>query len=185
MKVTKSITVARPRSEVYAFWRDFENLPRFMEHLESVQNLGGGRSHWRAQGIAGNDREWDAELIEDRPNERISWRTINTADQSADNDDIRHAGSVSFLSVGDSATEVRVDLEYAVLGGKLAATIGKLFGDEPGQQIEKDLERFKQILETGDAERPYERASGIADVGVRVQEPVEPVNREADPGRRL
>lgn len=180
MNVTKSITVARPRNEVYAFWRDFENLPRFMEHLESVHDLGGGRSHWRATGIAGNDREWDAELVEDRPNERISWRTV----KSVDNDDVRHAGTVSFLSVGDSATEVQVDLEYDAPGGALGATIAKLFGEEPGQQIEKDLERFKHILETGDVERPYQRSADIADIG-RVQEPVEPVNREVDPDLRF
>lgn len=181
MHVTKSITVARPRSEVYAFWRDFENLPRFMHHLESVENLGGGRSHWRARGIAGNDREWNAELVEDRPNERISWRTIGTEDD----EDIRHAGTVSFSSVGDSATQVRVDLEYDPPAGALGATIARLFGEEPGQQIEQDLERFKRVLETGDVERPYERASEIGDAGVRRQEPVEPVNREVDPGRRI
>jgi uncharacterized membrane protein len=179
MNATKSITVARPRSEVYAFWRDFENLPRFMQHLESVENMGGGRSHWVAKGIAGNDREWDAELVEDHPNERISWRTVGA------DDDVTHGGTVSFLSVGDSATEVRVELEYDAPGGKLGATIARLFGEEPGQQIEEDLERFKQVLETGDFERPWQRASGIADVGIRRQEPVEPVNRETDPDARF
>ena len=179
MNVTKSITVARPRNEVYAFWRDFENLPRFMSNLESVENLGGGRSHWHAKGIAGTDREWDAELVEDRPNERVSWRTIG------DDDHIKHAGTVSFLSIGDSATEVRVDVEYDPPGGKLGEAIARLFGEEPGQQIEADLVRFKRVLETGDAERPYQRTEGLADISVRTQEPVEPVNREQDPRTTL
>ena len=179
MNVTKSITVARPRSEVYAFWREFENLPRFMQNLESVENLGGGRSHWSARGIAGTEREWDAELIEDRPNERISWRTIG------DDDHIRHTGTVTFLAVGDSATEVRVDLDYDAPGGKLGESIARLFGEEPGQQIEEDLHRFKRVLETGDVERPYERASEVDAEGIRTQVPVEPVNREIDPDLRF
>jgi uncharacterized membrane protein len=179
MRVTKSITVTRPRNEVYAYWRDFENLPRFMQNLESVENLGGGRSHWCARGVAGTGREWDAELVEDRPNERISWRTIHSEDQ------FRHAGTVSFLSLGDSATEVRVDVDYDAPGGKLGESIARLFGEEPGQQIEEDLERFKRVLETGEVERPYQRTEGVADVSVRTQEPVEPVNREQEPRTRV
>jgi uncharacterized membrane protein len=179
MNVRKTITVARPRSEVYAFWRDFENLPRFMRNLESVENLGGGRSHWCAKGVAGTEREWDAELVEDRPNERISWRTIG------DDDHIRHTGTVSFLALGDTGTEVRVDLDYDPPGGKLGESIARLFGEEPGQQIEEDLERFKRVLETGEVERSRERASDIADASSARQVPVEPVNREVDPGRRF
>ena len=179
MNVTKTITVARPRSEVYTFWREFENLPRFMNNVESVENLGGGRSHWCAKGIAGTEREWDAELVEDIPNERISWRTIG------DDDHIKHTGTVSFLAVGDSATEVQVDLDYDAPGGKLGESIARLFGEEPGQQIEEDLERFKNVLETGDVERPYQRASEVADTSRSTQVPVEPVNREVDPGRRI
>ena len=177
MHVTKNITVARPRTEVYAFWRDFENLPRFMHHLESVVSTGGGRSHWVAKSIAGREIEWDAELVEDRPNERIAWRT------SGADDDVRHAGAVSFLPVGDAATDVQVDLTYDAPGGKLGATIAKLFGEEPGQQIAEDLVRFKNVLETGDVERPYQR-SDAADLGIRRQEPVEPVGREALPEAR-
>lgn len=179
MRATKSITVARPRNEVYAFWRDFENLPRFMHNLESVENLGGGRSHWCAKGIAGTEREWDAELVEDRPNERISWRTIHSDDH------LRHAGTVSFLSIGDSATEVRVDVDYDAPGGVFGESIAKLFGEEPGQQIEEDLERFKRVLENGDTEQPIQRTAGTADATIRTQEPVEPVNREQDPRTTL
>jgi uncharacterized membrane protein len=179
MRATKSITVARPRNVVYAFWRDFENLPRFMHNLESVENLGGGRSHWRAKGIGGSEREWDAELVEDVPNERISWRTVHSDDH------LRHAGTVSFLSAGDSATEVRVDIDYDAPGGALGASIAKLFGEEPGQQIEQDLQRFQRVLETGDVELPY-KSEGVSDVSDPAQQPVEPVNREQqDPRTRI
>lgn len=179
MNVTKTITVARPRSEVYAFWRDFQNLPRFMHNLESVENIGSKRSHWVAKGIAGADREWDAELIDDLPNERIAWRTVG------DDDHIRHAGAVSFQPLGGGVTEVQVDLTYDAPGGKLGAAIAKLFGEEPGQQIEEDLEQFKQVLETGDVERAYPHASELGDRGIRHQEPVEPVGREFDPDSRI
>lgn len=180
MNVTKSITVGRPSSEVYSFWRDFENLPRFMENLESVQHLGGGRSHWVAKGVAGTDREWDAEVVEDRPNERIAWRTIGSAD-----DKIRHAGVVSFIPLGERATEVQVDLTYDAPGGKLGAAIAKLFGEEPGQQIEQDLERLKNVLETGDVERSLERGTDASDLSARRQQPVEPMNREFDADTRF
>lgn len=176
MHVTKTITVARPRNEVYAFWRDFENLPRFMHHLESVENIGGGRSHWRAKALGGADYEWDAELVEDRPSERISWRTIGG------DSDVRHAGAVLFRSAGDSATEVEVHLEYHAPGGRLGATIARLFGEEPGQQIEQDLERFKRVLETGDVERSLEHSTEFS---TRTQEPVEPVNREREGDTRI
>lgn len=179
MNVTKSITVNRPRSEVYAFWRDFENLPRFMENLEYVENLGAGRSHWCAKGIAGSDREWDAELVEDRPNERISWRTIGTDEK------IQHAGVVSFLPLGETATEVQVDLTYDAPGGKLGAAIAKLFGEEPGQQIEQDLERFRNVLETGDVERSVDRGVDVGDVSARRMQPGEPMSREFDRDTRL
>jgi len=171
MHVTKAITVARPRSEVYAFWRDFENLPRFMQHLESVVNTGGGRSHWVAKSIAGREVEWDAELVEDKLNERISWRTIG------DDGAVRHAGTISFLPAGGDATDVEVDLTYEAPGGKLGATIARMFGEEPGQHIAEDLQRFKRVLETEDSERAMARPE-LADVGRRVQEPVKPVGRE-------
>jgi uncharacterized membrane protein len=148
MHVTKAIVVARPRYEVYAFWRDFENLPRFMYHLESVRNIDGGRTHWVAKSIAGRTVEWDAELVEDRRNERLAWRTVGAGD------DVRHAGAVMFLPHGSQATEVEVDLTYDAPGGKVGATIAKLFGQEPGQQVQEDLERFKHIVETGDTGQP-------------------------------
>lgn len=152
MHVMKSIVVARPRYEVYSFWRDFENLPRFMHQLESVTNIdGSGLTHWVARSSGGRTMEWDAEIVEDRPNERIAWRTVGVSD------DIRHAGAVTFLPHGSQATEVEVAVTYNAPGGVIGEVIARLFGHEPGQQIQQDLERFKRVLETSDAERPRVR----------------------------
>jgi uncharacterized membrane protein len=143
-RVRKSITVNRPASEVYAFWRNFENLPRFMQHLESVQMTGGGRSHWKAKAPAGTTVEWDAETTEDRPNQLIAWRSVEGADVS-------NAGVVRFVpAAGGRGTEIHVDLRYEPPAGKVGELVAKLFGEEPSQQVDGDLRRFKQVLEIGE-----------------------------------
>jgi uncharacterized membrane protein len=141
--VLSAITVNRPREEVYLFWRDFEHLPLFMSHLESVE-VHGSRSTWRAKGIAGITFEWDAELVADQPNENIAWR-------SCEGSQVPNQGSVRFLDApGGRGTEVRVELRYDPPAGKLGASFAKLFGKEPGQEIAGDLRRFKQVIETGE-----------------------------------
>lgn len=142
--VTQAITINRPRQEVYGFWHNFENLPRFMAHLESVLVLDDKRSHWKAKAPAGVTVEWDAETIEDRPNELIAWRSLAEAD-------IPNSGSVRFKDApGDRGTEVLVELHYQPPGGKLGALVAKLFGEEPEQQVKGDLRRFKQVMEIGE-----------------------------------
>jgi uncharacterized membrane protein len=142
--VTHNITIRRPRNEVYGFWHNFENLPRFMAHLESVEVLDERRSHWKAKAPAGTTVEWDAETIEDRPNERISWRSLPDAS-------IPNSGSVEFRDApGNRGTEIKVELRYQPPGGKLGSLIAKLFGEEPEQQVKGDLRRFKQVMETGE-----------------------------------
>ncbi len=141
--VSRAITVNRPRDEVYRFWHDFENLPKFMAHLESVR-MRDGHSHWTAKGPAGKTIEWDAEIAIDRPNDTIAWRSREGAD-------VMNQGSVRFLPApGDRGTEVRVELHYDPPAGALGRAVAKLFGREPGQQIEGDLRRFKQVMETGE-----------------------------------
>jgi uncharacterized membrane protein len=138
------VTVNRPAEEVYAFWRNFENFPQFMRHLESVTDIGGGRSHWVAKAPAGKEVQWEAEMTADVPNERISWR-------SAEGSEIYNAGTVSFQRApGNRGTEVRVELEYDPPFGKLGAQLAKLFREEPGQQIFDDLRHFKQVMELGE-----------------------------------
>lgn len=147
IRATKSITIDRSPEELYAFWRNFENLPTFMDHLKSVQVTGGRRSHWKAKGPAGTTVEWDSELIIDRPNAMMAWRSLPGSD-------IRNSGSVQFeRATGGRGTVVRVKMEYAPPGGTLGANIAKLFGSEPGQQVEKALRLLKQIMETGDIVR--------------------------------
>jgi uncharacterized membrane protein len=146
VQVTRAITINRPRDEVYGFWRGLENLPRFMEHLESVRVLGPARSHWTARAPAGTTVEWDADIVEDRPNELIAWRSLPDAD-------VMNAGSVRFLDAPGGGTEVRVELRYEPPGGKLAATMAKLFGEEPSLQLAGDLRRLKQVLEVGEVVR--------------------------------
>lgn len=139
-----TMTINSSPDEVYRFWRDFENLPRFMSHLESVRITGDKRSHWVAKAPGGTTVEWDAEIIEDVPNKLIAWRSLEGAD-------VENSGVVRFESApGGRGTEVRVEIVYNPPGGVLGAGIAKLFGEEPGQQIKGDLYRFKQVMETGE-----------------------------------
>lgn len=146
-RVRQSVTVAKPPAEVYGFWRELRNLPRFMEHLEAVEPLDGNRSRWRAKAPAGTTVEWEAEITEDRPGELISWRSV--ADSEVDN-----IGTVRFAPApGDRGTEIQVELRYDPPAGKLGALVAKLFGEAPEQQVASDLRRLKQVLETGEAIR--------------------------------
>jgi len=141
--VRKTITINRRPEEVYAFWRDLENLPRFMAHLESVQ-VQNGRSTWRARGPVGTHVEWQAEVVQDVPNESIAWRSLEGAL-------VPNRGAVRFVSApGHRGTQLVVELKYDPLAGKLGALIARLFGEEPAMQIDGDLRRLKQILETGE-----------------------------------
>lgn len=130
--------------EVYQFWRNFQNLPRFMRHVDSVEELGEGRSHWKVKGPAGMEVEWDATIVADVPNEVITWRTLENAD-------VDHAGAVRFeRAAGGRGTIIKVNLEYLPVGGVIGSTVAKLFGEEPEQQLDDDLRRFKQVMEVGE-----------------------------------
>jgi uncharacterized membrane protein len=139
IRVERSITVNRPQEEVYRFWRQLENLPRFMDHLESVTVLDEERSHWVAKAPAGTKVEWDASIQDEIENELIDW-------QSLPGSDVDNAGSVHFTPAGEG-TEVRVVLSYDPPAGNVGAAVAKLLGEEPEQQVEEDLRRFKQVME--------------------------------------
>jgi len=142
--VSASITINRPVEEVYAFWRDFSNMPRFMPYLQSVEILGPTRSHWSIKGPAGKIVGWDAEIINEERNVVIGWRSL-------ENPYINHAGSARFKpAAGDRGTEVRVEMEYLPVGGALAIAIANLLGMAPEQQLSESLHRLKQLLETGE-----------------------------------
>ena len=143
-KVEHSVTINRPAADLYRFWRNFENLPRFMNHLESVTVTGPDRSHWVAKAPAGTSVEWDAEVYNEKEGELIAWRTLEGSQ-------VASAGSVRFEEAGDGATNVRVSLKYDPPGGKLGSMVASLFGENPQQQIEDDLARLKQMVESGAA----------------------------------
>lgn len=142
--VTHSFTINRPRAELFAFWRQFDNLPRFMNHLQSVKTSGGNRSHWVAKAPAGRTVEWDAEIINEVPDETIAWRSLAGAD-------VDNAGSVRFIDhPGGRGTIVKVSLDYIPFGGRVGQIVAKFFGEEPKIQITEDLRRFKRLMETGE-----------------------------------
>ncbi|HKS26382.1 MAG TPA: SRPBCC family protein [Pyrinomonadaceae bacterium] len=143
IKVEESIVINnRTPQELYGFWRNFENLPRIMSHLESV-TASGNRSHWVAKAPAGTSVEWDAEVYNEKAGELIAWRSLEGSQ-------VDNAGSVHFTAApGGGGTEVRVVLKYDPPGGAVGAAVARLFGEEPAQQIRDDLRRFKQTMETG------------------------------------
>jgi uncharacterized membrane protein len=164
MRVEQAVTINHSPEELYRFWRNFQNLPRFMKHLESVQTVSqtasqttsptageameqstaNRRSHWVAKGPAGTRIEWDAEITEDRPNELIAWRSIEGAE-------VDNFGSVRFeRAPGGRGTVVRVKMQYNPPAGVVGAAIAKLFGEDPQWQVKDDLRRFKQLMEAGE-----------------------------------
>ena len=145
LRLTATTTVLRDPQDVYAFWRRLEHLPSFMTHLERVVE-DGTRSHWTAQAPVGRV-EWDAEIVEDVPGERLAWRSTGRTR-------VPNSGVVRFRPApGDRGTEIRVELAYEVPAGRAGATFARLLGEDPHQQVEDDLRRAKQVLETGDVVR--------------------------------
>jgi uncharacterized membrane protein len=144
VKVEKSITIGLLPPEVYKFWRRFENLPRFLCHLESISETGPKQSRWTVRTPRGKRIHWDVEIIEDRENELISWRSLPGSD-------VNHAGSVWFTPApGARGTVVKVSLKYAPPAGKVGVTLAKLWGRDASGEIEEDLFRSKSLLETGE-----------------------------------
>ncbi len=144
IKVEKTVTINRSAEDLYNYWHNFENLPTFMKHVKSVQVLDLRRSHWVANAPMGQTIEWNADIINDQPNQLIAWASEEGAE-------VDNSGFVRFQPApGDRGTEVKVVMEYNVPGGMLTATIAKLFGEEPEQQIGDELRRFKQLMETGE-----------------------------------
>lgn len=140
--VIRAVTIEKPPEELYAFWRRFDNLPRFMRHLESVTE-DGNRSHWVAKAPVGTV-SWDAEITSDEQGKQIGWRSLPGATVATE-------GTVRFhRATGDRGTVARVDLRYDPPGGTLGSWLAWLFGEEPSLQVAEDLRRFKQLMETGE-----------------------------------
>jgi uncharacterized membrane protein len=142
-RIVQTTMISRPPQEIYNYWRNFENLPRFMQHIESVQMIDDKRSHWVARGPAGKRVEWDAELTEDRANESIAWSSPDSS--------LQHSGSVQFRPTrGGRGTLVRVEIEYRAPAGMVGSAVAKLSGRAPDQQIAQGLRRLKQLMEAGE-----------------------------------
>jgi uncharacterized membrane protein len=168
-KVKKSIIINGTPEELYQFWRELENLPRIMNQLESVRETDDKRSHWVAKAPAGESVEWDAEITEDRANERIAWRSIEGSE-------VDNSGSVEFETApGGRGTIVRVEIEYNPPGGALGAAVAKLFGKDPGQQAAEALRCFKQVMEVGEV---VVSDGTVWDNGLLTQRPAQPVSSE-------
>lgn len=144
VNVCEAVTIQRTPDELYREWRNLEALPEKMQHIQSVQELGDGTSHWCASGPAGKTFEWDAEILQDIPGKLISWRSLPGAD-------VISAGSVNFDEAGMHGTRVTVRLQYDPPGGKIGAYVAWLMRQEPSQQIREDLRQWKSRLEAGEA----------------------------------
>lgn len=154
VRVEKAVTINAAAEHLYMFWRNFANLPRFMHNLESVTVHDDKRSHWVAKGPAGSKVDWEAEIINEIPNELIGWRSIEGSQ-------IDNAGSVHFTrAAGNRGTEVRVVLRYDPPAGVVGATISKLLGEDPAMNVQEDLRRLKQLMETGEVPTTEGQPSG-------------------------
>lgn len=144
VKIARSITIGRPREEVWRFVRDLTGFPRWAWHVESVASSGEGRTRWVVRGPAGTRVAWETVIEHEVENERISW-------QSAEGSDIRHAGVITLRDApGGRGTELVLKLAYDAPGGEFGRTLARLLSEEPGVQARDDLRRLKQLLETGE-----------------------------------
>ncbi len=142
IRVDSSVTVDKLAAELYRFWRNLDNLPRFMRHVQCIEPRDEKRSHWVVKGPAGTTVSWDAEIHHEEEGRLIAWRSLPGSS-------VETAGSVHFKPISDHRTEVRVTLQYNPPGGVVGATIAKLLGDNPEKQVQEDLYAFKDLVETG------------------------------------
>ena len=139
-------TVGKPPAEVFGFWRELTNLPTFMAHVDDI-TVSGRRSHWTVTAPFGRTVEWDADIIDEVPDRSLRWQSLEGAD-------VANSGSISFVPApGDQGTEVHVTIEYSVPGGTLGEALARWAGEDPHQQLDDDLRRFKQVMETGEVVR--------------------------------
>ncbi|MDB6009713.1 MAG: cyclase [Gammaproteobacteria bacterium] len=142
--VGRTVSINRPRGELYAFWRDFTNLTRFMENIEAISVLDERRSHWVVTAPGDRTVEWDSVVTEDEPGSLIAWASVKGAD-------VRNSGRVEFRdSSNGRGTVVTVTIVYDPPGGTVGKALAKLLQREPNIQARRDLRRFKQLMETGE-----------------------------------
>lgn len=155
--VEKTIRIAAPAEEVFAYWRNLENFPQWMSHVREVRYIGGDRFHWVVDGPAGVPIEWDSELLNVAENREMTWRSVEGAE-------VQHTGRVRFEPDGDG-TRVHVQLRYAPLGGVIGHFVAKAFGVDPKSEMDDDLQRLKSLIETGRIPRDSAAARRIGSNG--------------------
>jgi uncharacterized membrane protein len=164
--IETAVTIGRPADELYRFWRQLENLPRFMKNLESVTETGNRRSHWVGKSAIGLKLEWDAEIVEEREGALLSW-------QSLPGSDVHNAGTVFFdKATGGRGTVVRVSLDYQVPGHFLGQAVGKMLSGTTQQQVKEDLKRFRELMETGEIPTTDGQSHGRRSLIGRIHNPI-------------
>ena len=149
-----SITIAATPERLYSFWRNLDNLPKFMQSVQSVTAISAQQSHWVADAPAGTLVEWDSEIVDDQPNRLIAWRTLPDSD-------VAHHGIVSFEAApSGQGTVVSVDLHYRAPGGALGMGLAKILSEDPDSHIARVLQRLKQLIETGEVATPVDEPMG-------------------------
>lgn len=156
VEVVKAVTINKSPTELYNFWHNFENLPKFMNHLESVKVLDEKRSEWTAKAPLGTQVSWNAVITEDAENERIAWTTYGDSQ-------IKNSGKVEFLPTVDRGTEVKVTIRYEPPAGKIGELAAYFLTEEPSAQVAEDLRRFKRLVETGEIISIKGQTSGRAE----------------------
>jgi len=183
IRVDRAITISASREDVYSFWRNLENLPRFMKHVRSVKELDGGRSHWIVEGPVGQRVEWDAEIINEIPNELLAWRSLPGAS-------VNNAGSVRFEhATAGRGTKLSVSLQYDPPASQIGLMFAKLFGKDPDLEVDEELHRLKNIIEAGEiptstgqsAGRPDEHTKQAAKSATRQTEKVHHASEDSFP----
>lgn len=160
--VGTSFTVNKPIGEVYNFWRNFENLPRFMRHLRSVHTTGEKTSHWETHTPPRMSIGWDTEITDERGDDYILWRSLPGSA-------IEHRGSIQFRTAPFAGgTEIVVSLDYRPPAGRVGASFARLFGANPEQHVREDLRRFKQLIEAGEIPTTEGQPSGRRSPFVRM-----------------
>ncbi|GHF03422.1 hypothetical protein GCM10018789_37020 [Streptomyces werraensis] len=172
MELTAATTVTRSPDEAYTLWRDVERLPEFMVHLDEVHVTGPRTSHWRVGAPFGKTVEWDAEITQEVPGQLVAWRSVEGAD-------IANSGEARFVPApGGQGTEIRVSLRYELPGGAAGKAAARWFGEEPHQQLDDDLRRFKQIAEIGEVVRSEGAPGGKRARGEFPQHPARPLTED-------
>ena len=154
----QAVTINKPAAELYAFYRDFSNLPKFMENIVSIDVLDANRSHWVVKAPGGRTVEWDAVVTDEREGEWISWQS--------DGADVANSGKITFRDAGARGTVVTATIAYDPPAGAIGKIIAKMFQREPNVQARRDLRRFKQLMETGEIATPAMNAKQFEEMGL-------------------